>query len=131
PEISKEQFRKSVWVVYPDRRHVSGAEAAFELMAHAPGKAWLLWMYRNLPGFAPVAELSYRFIAGHRNFAFQMTRILWGKVIEPASHRLTRSLFLRGIGIVYLVAFLALAPQIIGLVGEHGILPVQTYSDTA
>jgi predicted DCC family thiol-disulfide oxidoreductase YuxK len=131
PEISKEQFSKSVWLVYPDRRHVSGAEAAFELMAHAPGKAWLLWMYRNIPGFAPVSELSYRFIAAHRSFAFQVTRILWGKVIEPASHRLTRSLFLRGIGIVYLVAFLALAPQIIGLVGEHGILPVQTYSDTA
>ena len=130
PNISKEQFSKSVWLVYPGGRHASGAEAAFELMAHAPGKAWLLWMYRNVPGFGTVSELSYGFIAAHRNLAFQVTRILWGKVIEPASHALTRSLFLRGMGIVYLVAFLALAPQIIGLVGEHGILPVQTYSDS-
>ena len=131
PEISKEQFSKSVWLVYPDGRRVSGAEAAYELMARAPGKEWLLWMYRNLPGFAPVSELFYRFIAAHRNFAFHVTRILWGKVIEPASHRWTRSLFLRGIGVVYLIAFLILAPQIIGLIGEHGILPVQAYSDTA
>src|SRR5262245_32312804 len=130
PEISKEQFSKSVWLVYPDRKRVSGAEAAYELMALAPRKAWPLWMYRNVPGFAAVSELSYRFIAAHRDLAFQVTRILWGKVIEPASHAWTRSLFLRGMGIVYLVAFLALAPQIIGLVGEHGILPVQTYSDS-
>src|SRR5262245_9707964 len=27
PQISKEQFSKSVWLVYPDGRHVSGAEA--------------------------------------------------------------------------------------------------------
>jgi predicted DCC family thiol-disulfide oxidoreductase YuxK len=130
PEISKEQFARSVWLVYPDRRRVSGAEAAFELMAHAPDKAWLLWMYHHIPGFAPISELSYRFIAAHRNLAFHATRMLWGKVVEPASHGWTRSLFLRGLGLVYLAAFLALAPQIIGLVGEHGILPVQIYSDT-
>src|SRR5262249_7660351 len=108
PEISEEQFSKSVWLVYSDGRRVSGAEAAVELMAYAPGKAWLLWMYHNVPGFAPVLELFYRFIAAHRSFAFHVTRILWGRVIEPASHAWTRSLFLRGLGVVYLIAFLAL-----------------------
>jgi hypothetical protein len=40
--------------------------------------------------------------------------------------RFTRSrwLFLRLIGVVYLIAFVSLALQITGLVGEHGILPV-------
>jgi lipase maturation factor 1 len=131
PEISTEQFANSVWLVYPDGRRISGAEAALKLIAHAPGKAWLLWMYRHVPGFGFVAEVSYRFIADHRSAFFHVTRLLWGKVVEPASHRWPRSLFLRGLGVTYLLAFLSLVPQIIGLVGEHGILPVQTYSDTS
>jgi hypothetical protein len=32
---------------------------------------------------------------------------------------------------VYLIAFVSLAPQIIGLIGQHGILPTQDYSDTS
>src|SRR6266699_7350836 len=36
----------------------------------------------------------------------------------------SRWLFLRLIGFVYLIAFVSLAVQITGLVGEHGILPV-------
>jgi lipase maturation factor 1 len=36
----------------------------------------------------------------------------------------SRWLFLRLIGVVYLIAFVSLAVQITGLVGEHGILPV-------
>jgi len=42
---------------------------------------------------------------------------------EPPGHYLTRWLFLRLLGVVYLVAFASLAVQITGLVGEHGLLP--------
>ncbi len=38
-----------------------------------------------------------------------------------------RWLFLRLLGVVYLVAFLSLASQIVGLVGEHGLFPVGEY----
>jgi predicted DCC family thiol-disulfide oxidoreductase YuxK len=131
PEISAEDFKRSVWLVYPDGRRVSGAEAAFELMAHAPRKGWALWIYRHVPGFRSATEASYRFIAQHRDFSYWVTRIFWGEEIEPASHRWTRSLFLRGLGLVYLIAFVSLAPQIIGLVGKQGILPVPDYSDTS
>src|SRR5437868_15435680 len=41
-----------------------------------------------------------------------------------ASFELSRSLFLRTLGVVYLIAFVSLAVQITGLVGEHGVLPV-------
>jgi lipase maturation factor 1 len=44
---------------------------------------------------------------------------------------LTRRLFLRLLGLVYLVAFASLAFQIRGLVGEHGILPAQRFLDWA
>src|SRR6188508_3425408 len=35
----------------------------------------------------------------------------------------SRWLFLRLLGVVYLIAFVSLAVQITGLVGEHGLLP--------
>src|SRR6266571_2952501 len=40
------------------------------------------------------------------------------------TYLLSRWLFLRLIGFVYLIAFVSLAVQVTGLVGEHGILPV-------
>jgi hypothetical protein len=43
----------------------------------------------------------------------------------------TRSLFLRLLALVYLVAFASLAVQVTGLVGEHGILPVGEFLNQA
>lgn len=40
---------------------------------------------------------------------------------------MARSLLLRGLAIVYLVAFASLLPQIDGLIGSNGILPVHNY----
>lgn len=39
------------------------------------------------------------------------------------TYLLSRWLFLRLLGLVYLIAFASLAVQITGLVGEHGLLP--------
>ena len=44
---------------------------------------------------------------------------------------LSRWLFLRLLGVVYFVAFVSLALQITGLVGEHGILPVGGFLERA
>ena len=49
----------------------------------------------------------------------------------PPCFALSRNLFLRLLGFVYLVAFASLAPQIIGLVGEDGLLPAAAYLDRA
>src|SRR5438093_3585546 len=40
-------------------------------------------------------------------------------------------MFLRLLGFVYLLAFWSLSTQIIGLVGDHGILPARQYMDAA
>jgi hypothetical protein len=45
------------------------------------------------------------------------------------THLASRWLFLRLLGVVYLFAFLSLAFQIVGLVGQHGLLPVGEYLD--
>src|SRR2546423_1859469 len=42
---------------------------------------------------------------------------------------LSRWLFLRLLGVVYLIAFVSLALQVTGLIGEHGILPATTFLD--
>jgi hypothetical protein len=43
----------------------------------------------------------------------------------------SRWLFLRLLGVVYLIAFISLGVQMTGLVGEHGILPVGVFLDQA
>ncbi|MDQ6693864.1 MAG: lipase maturation factor family protein [Chloroflexota bacterium] len=55
---------------------------------------------------------------------------LWRALSGPlARHEyvLTRWLFLRGLGLVYLFAFGSLGTQILGLVGSRGILPASAY----
>jgi predicted DCC family thiol-disulfide oxidoreductase YuxK len=123
PQISSEDFQKSVWLVFPDGRRFSGAEAVFHLMQYGRGTTWPMALCRHVPGFAFVAERGYRLIAHHRSFFYWATRLLWGKDIEPSSFALTRSLFLRGLALVYFIAFASLIPQILGLIGQHGIVP--------
>ena len=47
------------------------------------------------------------------------------------TYLLARWLFLRLFGVVYLVAFVSLAVQITGLVGDHGILPARLFLERA
>jgi hypothetical protein len=47
------------------------------------------------------------------------------------TYLISRWLFLRLLGLVYLIAFASLAVQITGLVGEHGLLPVGRFLDWA
>ena len=49
----------------------------------------------------------------------------------PPAFARSRFLFLRLLGLVYLAAFASLTPQISGLVGDHGLLPVSAYLERA
>ncbi|WP_170928694.1 lipase maturation factor family protein [Deinococcus hopiensis] len=51
-----------------------------------------------------------------------------GYLGSPEGFSLTRWLFLRGLGLVYLAAFLSLSTQITGLVGSRGLLPVRKFT---
>lgn len=48
----------------------------------------------------------------------------------PSSYSLTRALFLRALGAVYLIAFGSLAVQMPGLYGSQGILPIADFIGT-
>ncbi len=127
PGIPSESFRAAVQLVEPSGRVFSGAAAIFRVFALVPGRRWLSAIYFRVPGAAPVADAVYRFIAARRG-ALPGTRACGhGACGPPRGDNLTRWVFLRGLAVVYLIAFVSLRTQIVGLVGQRGILPAQEY----
>lgn len=127
PEIPREHFRASVQLIEPDGKVFSGAEAVFRALAENSKMEWLVDSYKSAPGFSTITEYAYRFIARHRAAFSFLTRIGWGRHVEKPEYHLTRWLFLRALGLIYLVAFISLWTQITGLIGHNGVLPVDQY----
>jgi predicted DCC family thiol-disulfide oxidoreductase YuxK len=125
PELPRERFEASVHLIEPDGRVFSGAEAVFRSLAHVPRRRWQLWLYEHAPGVAPVTEAAYRFVARHRTVFSALTKLLWGAHVERPTYFLCRWIFLRLLGVIYLIAFVSLWTQITGLVGENGIIPAK------
>ncbi len=73
PEIPISAFEKSVKLILENGEVLSGAEAVLRAL----NSRILLWCYYNLPGFAPLSEIVYRFVANHRTFFSTITRCLW------------------------------------------------------
>jgi predicted DCC family thiol-disulfide oxidoreductase YuxK len=129
PEIPLSEFQRAVQYIGPEGRRSSGAEASFRTLSHARGKSFWFTLYERLPGFAPVSEFIYAFIAAHRPAFFRISRFLWGRDYEPPRYDLAAFLFLRLLGLVYLSAFVSFAVQAPGLIGSHGILPLNELVD--
>lgn len=64
-----------------------------------------------------------------RRWLRRVWRGLKGPSAERPTYWLTRFWFLRGLGLVYLVAFLVAVFQLVPLIGEHGLLPVGQFLD--
>jgi lipase maturation factor 1 len=127
PHIPRQEFARAVQVVMPNGDRFEGAHAVFKLLAVVRGKSVLLWFYKRVPGFAPVAEAVYRLIARHRSFACEVTKYLWGLPLEPETFRYASWVFLRLLGLIYLIAFLSFGVQASGLIGSQGISPVADF----
>jgi len=123
PQVSPADFQAAVQLILPDGKVISAAHAVFRTIAHAPGQGWLLWLYQKLWGFAAFSEWVYRSLAAHRSLFYYPTKVLFGEHLHPPKYRLVCSLFLRMLGIIYLIAFVSFGIQIIGLIGSEGILP--------
>ena len=130
PGVPVEEFARAIQLFEPDGAHYRGAGAAFRVLARAPGRATGLWLYRHLPGFSRLAEASYTLIAHHREAAYRWSRLLWGPERYPPTFHLVSWLFLRLLGLTFLVAFASIGNQIIGLNGSDGILPLSDYLTT-
>ena len=120
PQIPPEAFAQSVQLVRPDGSVSSGARAVFETLDREG-------IYESSRFVAASSEAAYRFIARHRNFFYWVTRLTFGKHIEPAQFALTQWLFLRLLAAIYMLAFASLAVQVTGLLGEHGISPAHDF----
>jgi predicted DCC family thiol-disulfide oxidoreductase YuxK len=124
PEVPGGQFETAVQLIETDGHVYGGAEAVFRALAHGPHGEWLLDWYEHSAVFARVTEWGYRVVAGHRGLFSALTRLLWGRHLDPPTHNLARWVFLRSLGLIYLIAFVSLWVQILGLVGSNGIQPV-------
>jgi len=130
PEVPRGQYETAVQLIETDGRVYGGAEAVFRALAHNPHGDWLLAWYEHSPVFARTTEWGYRLVARHRGFFSALTRLAWGRQLDPPMHTLVRWVFLRSLGLIYLVAFVSLWVQIIGLVGSNGILPANSAMET-
>jgi predicted DCC family thiol-disulfide oxidoreductase YuxK len=79
PEIPVEEFRRAVGLVRPSGEVLFGAAAVVAARAEVPGRGLWSWVYRRVPGACIVMDFLYRFIANHRNAAFRVTRLFWGR----------------------------------------------------
>jgi len=120
PQILRRAFAQSVQLVRPDGTIVSGARAAFETLG-------MQKTYERSRVFSFLTEAAYQFIAQRRDLAYHVTRIAFGTHIEPARFETTQWIFVRTLALIYFFAFLSLAGQITGLIGSHGILPLQDF----
>src|SRR5580704_11623912 len=131
PEIPVAAFQRAVQYVAPDGKIASGAEAVLLSLSHASGKGWWLTLYRRVPAFAVIAEDLYAFVASHRSAFYRPSRVLWGPDNQPPRFDLVAWLFLRAMGLIYLIAFVSFGVQALGLIGSHGILPLSGFVGAA
>ncbi len=127
PEIPRTEFEKAVQFIETDGRVFRGAEAVYRSLGYSRNHRFFEWLYDNVPGVAPVSEIAYSFVARHRTLASKTTRLMWGKDVRRPTYFAARRLFLRALGIVYLIAFISLWSQVDGLIGANGISPVSQF----
>ncbi len=127
PEIPREHFNAAVQLIETNGAVCSGAEAVFRTLAENPKWQWPLRVYESSPAIANITERAYCLVAENRTFFSRLTRWFWGQRVELPDYFLTRWLFLRALGAIYLVAFVSLWTQIGGLIGHNGVLPADQF----
>jgi predicted DCC family thiol-disulfide oxidoreductase YuxK len=129
--LDRAKLAEAAHLVETDGRLYRGAEAVLRALAHAPGGGAALALYRHVPGFRTIAEAVYGAVARNRRLASRVDRWLWGAEPTPPTYALSREIFLRGLAVVFGIAFLSFWVQAGGLVGPEGILPAATFLDAA
>ncbi|CAN5573418.1 lipase maturation factor family protein [soil metagenome] len=124
PEVPRSDFERSVKLIETDGSVLSGAEAVYRSLGKGRGSGFWQWCYEKAPGFAPVSNFAYGFIARHRELAHTVTSLLWGENVRRPTYFQARAWFLRCLGAIYLIAFLSLWLQVNGLMGARGLMPV-------
>jgi len=125
PEIPREHAEEAVQLVMPDGAAYEAAEAVFRCLAAAKRERWLLWLYRKIPAFTVISETLYHEVAVNRTFLSRVDRVVFGERGELPQYVRVRYIFLRGLALIYFLAFFSLATQIDGLLGSQGVAPAK------
>ncbi|MFL6569689.1 MAG: lipase maturation factor family protein [Chthoniobacterales bacterium] len=131
PEIPAVEYEGAVQLIETDGHVYSGSAAVFRSLGKTRGGSGLAWCAEHVPGFAAASEVTYKIIARNRQFASLGTRLLWGDDVRRPTYFTTRQIFLRSLGVIYLIAFVSLWVQIDGLIGSGGISPVAEFLPAA
>ena len=132
--VSRRAARTAVQLVEPSGRRYAGAVAVFRalLRSRSPwvrlaARGGLMRGLRRGRGCLPLRRLS----SGARSAAGSARRERLLRPAVPARPPVevagAPGLALRGLGIVYVVAFTSLKAQVLGLYGARGILPIQSH----
>jgi predicted DCC family thiol-disulfide oxidoreductase YuxK len=129
-DLPIECFQSAIRLIEPDGNVYSGAEAVFRALKYGSDSGKAYWFYQHVPGFGLCARGIYRLVARHRTAASLLTTALWGKEPpERPTYYRSRRLFLRLLGLIYLIAIVSFWVQADGLVGPDGIAPVGQWLD--
>lgn len=122
--LRRRALTQAVALLEPDGRRFEGAEAVFRALLHSP-EAPVRWGARAglLPGVLQTSRRLYRVVARYRMRSARLDKLLFGRDPTVSRHRGVRTLYLRGLGGVFLMAFTSLVPQLRGLWGERGLRP--------
>jgi hypothetical protein len=118
-----EQSETAPTLVLADGEVVTGAKAIVRAL-HIGGRPTAWFFYRRYVGVSVLVDAIFSFVARARRPLARVARALAGPDERPPSHDLARWLFVRGLGLCALAAFLSVRVQIDALVGSHGILPL-------
>lgn len=121
-DIPEEDCQRSVQFLDGEGNRFQGAEAVFRALARIGQGGWL-WAYENLPGWGRLTEVAYRGVAQNRARVSRWVRYAHGSDLRVDPWTLTRSVYLRALGLVLLLAIASYWTQIDGLNGQAGISP--------
>lgn len=110
PAIPRKAFQRAVYLIEPDGRVTSGADAVLRCLQFSAGPVrWLGKAPFLIPGGLPVARAAYGFVARHRTALGWVTRLLWRKSdSDGSSAGGARQPFRWFLGLAFLFALAAL-----------------------
>lgn len=123
PEIPESQYKNAVHFISTDGEAYAGTQAVFRSLAYPKQSSFWIWMYLYFPLFAWGTDTFYDYVARNRYLFSKLMIFFMGKTDEPSSYILSRFIFIRGVGLVFLCAFLSINEQWQGLIGSNGIAP--------
>lgn len=131
--LTEAQCDQALQLVEPGGRIWSGGAAVARTLRLSPLLAPLGWLY-FVPGLRHVGDWVYGRIARNR---FRLRgEVCTGDACrihqprEPPGRAHVRDLFLRLLGVIFLIAFLSIFVQIDVLIGNRGLLPARDYLES-